>query len=242
MGPSFLSTREDWCTMRRIVPVGLSALIVGIGLALVFPRTNERPSPGPAEDLAPRHATSAPKRTARSNKLTPPPAFSTLPTESGKFRIDPTSPDYDPVRASLPAGGLHKLFALEPRDPTWAPAVESALAPLMTGDLKRATPGVTGLSVECRATMCLVSWHGPPDQENAAKQVLSTVFSGAIEKHGRNNILIAYAGGEFYAELKGRPVELIEKLKAAREVRLQALRSGRAPQQYYSKLPSELWK
>jgi hypothetical protein len=231
--------------MRKAMLVALAAVIVGVGGALLLPgsrNASRRIDVARSERTAATAKFAAPAQGLATRKPSPP-ALRSAGRHPGAVVINPTAPDYDPVHAAAALGGTRNLFPREPRDPAWAVPVEAALTPMISDDLTRAVPGVSDVKVECRTTMCRISWKGPHDQQNLARQVLSTMYSGAIESFpGINDILITYAGGPFFSSFKGRPTELIAKFTSDRAARLQELRSGQAPRHIAGKLPPALWK
>lgn len=228
--------------MRAILLTAAAALIVGVVAALLIPQSRRPPGVVEAVETtraAPGEWRGSPPIAGRKG----PPALRPVRTSSADIATDPSEVDYDPVKAAAMVGGNRNLFPREPRDPAWAGAVENALLPMIQDDLSRLVPGVSNAKMECRSTMCKISWDGPREVEVKARKVLSILFGGASESFpSDNDMLIVYAGGPFFSGLKGKSGELIDKITTARRARIDDLASGRAPGHYYKILPEEAWK
>jgi hypothetical protein len=225
--------------------IGGAALVTGVALALLLPRSKSAQAPQAqphAQQATGQHEPSAQAR-AGGRPGASAPNFLSAGSPPGSVVIDPTAPDYDPVRAIKALSGNRDLHALEPRDPAWADPVEKALTPLMSGDLRRAIPQVSDVKVSCKTTTCLISWEAPREHENMVRRIVKTFYSGAVISFPRpGHIQAVYAGGPFFAAVKGRPTALIAQMQASRDRAMTSLREGRAPQHIYASLPETLWK
>jgi hypothetical protein len=76
-------------------------------------------------------------------------------TREARPHSDPGEADYDPVRAALLGARLTDLYDREPRDESWAGAMEAQVARLLSSDLEVLFPG-SDLAVHCRTSSCRV--------------------------------------------------------------------------------------
>jgi hypothetical protein len=233
---------------RSIAPlliVGLLAVAAGTAAALLVPRqpgTATAATASTAERAAePSQCTSeasGPRRRERARVA--PPSFVT-PPPSG-VQLDPRAANYDALALGpLVTGGLRNVFDGEPRDEAWAAPVEKGLGAALSKDAG-GIPGVSGIEVECRTTMCRVTWSAPAESQLKIQDLVRVLYGGAGFATRSGEVTIAYAGGDSprYHDLKGRPDGVLADLQARRQESLPILRAGTAdPNQYLHLKPQE---
>ncbi len=152
----------------RLLKGLLVVLVVGGAAFMLSSRGQQRPkvcfNRGDAEDSK----STGPSRAAR--KSPGPPKFTREPGKGESFKD--LNPDIGP-------GGLRPIDAWnsESRDEAWAPGVETAVQNKMQKDLSRISPDVS-VSVNCKTTMCKVSWNGPGELDAGVGFALLTLYRG----------------------------------------------------------------
>jgi hypothetical protein len=109
-------------------------------------------------------------------------------------RFVPGQPQYDPVSLVrfVPA---EELFANEPRNPVWSTPVEAWIRKLDRKAIDAVLPGFEMTAVECRTTICRVSWTAPRDIKPRVRDGLRHFIPGAFTK--------CTPDGEYYVALRG---------------------------------------
>jgi hypothetical protein len=225
--------------------VGLGAVAAGTAAALLVPRKPVAATPAIASAAgaapAPSQCTSeasGPRRRERGRVA--PPSFVTPP--SAGVQLDPTAANYDALKLGpLVTGGLRNVFDGEPRDEGWAGSVEKGLGAALSRDAA-GIRGVSGIEVECRTTMCRVTWSAPAESQPKIQDLVRVLYGGAGFATRSGEVTIAYAGGDLppYRDLKGRPDGVLADLRAIRQESLPILRAGTAdPNQYLHLKPQE---
>jgi hypothetical protein len=86
---------------------------------------------------------------------------------SSWVQADPSAADYDPVmlheQRSEGPDGLGDLHALEPRNPAWAPAMESTLGRVLGSELAARAERSSVLELDCRTLTCSLMLETPSD-------------------------------------------------------------------------------
>jgi hypothetical protein len=216
---------------RPLVSGYLAAVALGLGL---FALTRAL-SPWTAPDNEKANAAADGPRVVRTGKraehalaTTSPPALVTGAGQRPAIQNIPGAPGYDPVKF-LGLISLARVFEAEPRLQSWAAAVENWIQPQLLRDLAAIAPEVRP-TVTCKTTVCRWSWSGPPEVEEKVRWLQRTLFLGAItERTGRNEIIVAYHGGEagFKALSLGDGPATIEVIKRQREKILRSIHEGR---------------
>ena len=203
----------------------MGALLLAValtGLFLGLAHQSQAGSSGAVSSESPGGPGSAEARVAASGARSVPRLQSTAPME-----LRPGYPGYDPIRigAVLSQGAI---FAQEPRVAAWAERIEKVLHRDIPADLSRIVPGFELAGIECRTTICRVSWQ-PPDQAADEKihVLLRVLFSGsgaggvASEPHA---IYLTFAGGILRDVRTGDAAILLPKLQELRRQRLMGIR------------------
>lgn len=136
------------------------------------------------------------------------PRFS-IASERATVQLDPTAPDYDPLRL-MSLANLSDIFAAEPRNPSWAPKVEGWLGDQVKSDVERLVPGARELTVECRTTICKLHWRCQVRACAAVRDVINGLYAGAAGSTTKpNEVLLVYGGGKFFTDVIGRADPLL---------------------------------
>jgi hypothetical protein len=95
------------------------------------------------------------------------------------IQVDPGAPDYDPLVLYRAGVSGFQLWAEEPRDEGWAPAMEARLGPQIQSDLAVMVPGgVEEVNLECKSATCKVSAVVPAPLVRSLNRALSIVDYG----------------------------------------------------------------
>jgi hypothetical protein len=133
------------------------ALAVGVLAAVLF--GSRQPTKGTAGSGESVQA--APAATRTPDPRQSPPVFTT-PASTLGLQTDPRAPDYDAARLVKVTGkSVASIFAAEPRDPVWAPAMEQRQREIARKDIEAV--GLTGKirNVECKTQVCKVILEAP---------------------------------------------------------------------------------
>jgi hypothetical protein len=90
------------------------------------------------------------------------------------------SADYDPTALVQGGADAVSVYLKEPRNASWAGAVEEVVGGQLRRDLKKAVPEMRSLSMGCRTLSCLVIIDVPEDKRPVASVVLNLVTLGPI--------------------------------------------------------------
>jgi hypothetical protein len=144
----------------NVVPIGL-ALALGVCGALAFRAVR----PAPAVERTDRATTTtalpeAPPPSGSLGARRPPALLSVAP--GPKLQADPKGPDYDVLKlAQVAEMGFDQIHAAEPRDSTWAPAMETRVGEIARKDFE--TAGIAGQvrEINCKTMVCKVVLEAP---------------------------------------------------------------------------------
>jgi RNA polymerase sigma factor (sigma-70 family) len=119
--------------------------------------------------------------------------------------LTPATEGYQPYRLNRYLS-WPQIFALEPRDPAWASSMENAIGQIVLADIRRVAPVVTGLSFECRSTLCRLRW-------TASREVDDRIGSLGRSMHRQVGALVRATAGEqvLAYRLPGRDTETAEE-------------------------------
>jgi hypothetical protein len=147
-----------------------------------------------------------------------------------KVQLKPGQPGYDPAHLARFVG-IEALFQQEPRDESWAGSVERAIPGLAGRDTERILRGFRVTSVECRTTVCRLTWDVLPEMAERAKGVVRFLVPGSTGGlRGTPPVYyfaLAGAANPWYRGLRpGDPGGTLAALKTARQELLRRLRTG----------------
>jgi hypothetical protein len=154
-------------------------------------------------------------------------------------RLVPGTARYNPS-ALADFLGLTGLFEQEERNDSWARTVESNLPPLLLNDTARVVPGLRIAAIQCKTTMCKISWTAPEERRERVKAILKFLVPGArsgirpgTEESGEN-FYVTFAGG--YGPFRGSTASDPETtLKMLQDLRVQTF--GRFRLGNYGRIP-----
>jgi hypothetical protein len=116
-----------------------------------------------------------------------------------RLETDPRSPAYQPARLARVVG-FQAVFDSEPRDPAWAGPVEAELSPLLATSLKQIVPDVTSAALDCRTTLCRISWTlaGQPTKQSERRlaEAIRQIFPGSGRVVGSNSRIVLWQNRE----------------------------------------------
>src|SRR4051812_42006821 len=108
--------------------------------------------------------------------------LASTPGAATPVETDPRAPAYDPNRLARVAN-IDTIFRAEPRNDTWAAAVERALTTPLEAAVRSLVPEVQSVTLECRTTACAVGWKLPqaatPATVARLREVVRQVFPGS---------------------------------------------------------------
>jgi hypothetical protein len=153
-----------------------------------------------------------------------------LTSAQSDFQV-PGQPGYD---SALLSRVMHiaDIFEQEPRDPSWAGAVEKGIENILA--LPRPPellPGLEITAIECKTTLCKVSWNAPAQTAERARRVLPILLPGATmnvsPRHGR--YLLGLSGGtdDWKRVPNGDPTGSLNTAIQLRRMLLADIQSGR---------------
>jgi protein-disulfide isomerase len=123
-----------------------------------------------------------------------------------------------------------QLFAVEPRDEVWAGAVEKQLGPLIDKDLHAAEPKLAQSKLECRTTMCRLSWLPGKGDAKVVATTVGFIYGQPTPYPQSGNerflMLRSNAPGQEAAQAADTTVAGV---KSRRSTVLYKVRTGRAP-------------
>jgi hypothetical protein len=157
----------------------VACLVIGVWLG--WKRSEHPPTQAATEQLASGARAKVQNDPARSEHARPPSFRSQASTASGLI-TDPKAPGYDPFMLAQAGVPEPEIFAAEPRDPIWAPAMEANLRGLIEGDLAALAPGAKLKALECRTLSCELSVGG---DDESLKIAASALQIGAISRRMR---------------------------------------------------------
>jgi hypothetical protein len=203
------------------VAVALAVCLV-IGLWLGWKAAAPPPGKGAAAPDPPMPETTNGAQHSR------PPIFHPQPANLGAGIItDPKAAGYDPFRLAQAGVPEPQIFAAEPRDPVWAPAMEANLKRLIERDLAALAPGAKLGAVECHTLSCKLAVGG---DDTSLKVAASALQIGSLARQmmfGKN----ARDGGAFEVTLimDGEvrdPANWVRLVSQSRERHLAAIRAS----------------
>jgi RNA polymerase sigma factor (sigma-70 family) len=137
-----------------------------------------------------------------------------------------------PVRMNVPFLNLspRQTFAIEPRDEAWAAPIEKALGPIIEKDLRTVEPKVAGSALECRSTLCRLTWRpGKGDPKLLAGAVsFMYMVPGGSRPGGPNEQYLVLRGSVGGTERGQNAEGAIAAVKSRRNTVLYNVRTGRA--------------
>ncbi len=199
--------------------IGLGIVVVGAGaLAGVLTRGAEggRRERAPADN---RPFAALPGAPPPSRHPGPARSAPVLASHAYSVPVSVGAPGYDPIKLGL-ALGPRALFNQEPRDPSWAPAMERLMTPLVQKDL-HGIPGIRDVSVDCRTTGCRVSYTAGGNEQNfAAAMVLTALWGGGVSGKTFGEFTTFFRGQRFDGIDPTNPEALIARLQDRRSEQL----------------------
>ena len=133
-----------------------------------------------------------------------------------------------------------QLFFVEPREEAWAATIEQQLGPVVLRDLRAIDPGVTGVKIECKTSLCRIRW------KHSKKRLALRAFTEQVYRAGwidprvqveevhmavREQRAYVYGPGAPTAVERNAPQETTEaslaRFKSRRAASLFGLRTGR---------------
>jgi hypothetical protein len=203
----------------------LAGLFLGLGTALWFYKTEkERQRPRGEGQHAQIHA----KESQPRESSVPPKLINSSPPI---LETRPGTPGYDSYRLSKVLGSK-TVFYQEPRDEAWAAPVETFLGMQLTKDLRTMIGSSYDLKIDCRTTICRISWTVPESKPvapiiDAMLGVLSVLYFGStLNPVPPNNIFFVLSGGAAKIQ-NGDSEGLIASTMAFRKRQLEGLQSGK---------------
>jgi hypothetical protein len=170
---------------RLFLLAAVASVLVGAGAALLSVR-KDAPVDGPAALEGTQRGGREERSSARvfarpadlpAVRLSLSPAQQAIPGLS----LDPTSPDYDARKLIKLTGDLKAVYEAEPRNRPWAEAVESRVGQPLEQAMRELHPGISGLKMQCRSTMCEIRWDLSTDgdgNESKAQYLALQLFPG----------------------------------------------------------------
>jgi hypothetical protein len=134
-------------------------------------------------------------------------------------------------RFTIPFAHLspRQTFAVEPRDEAWAAPIEKELGPLVEKDLRAVEPKLAGTNLECRSTICRLSWKPGKGDSKVVAGAANFIFlvPGGTRPGGPNELFLilraTVAGQE-----RGKTADgAIASVKSRRSTVLYNVRTGR---------------
>jgi hypothetical protein len=163
---------------------------------------------------------------SRQGRRPPPPHF--RPSDRAQaLETTPGQPGYDPIKLMgvMPAV---EIFRQEPRAVPWAPTLEAGLRSRLERELTSLVPGTVLESVECKTTMCKVSWQpSQPSDNQKLREFLEVLYmgSGAGSGSKASEMILVYAGGTMSGTDASDANNVIAALPAIRKRRLTQLQN-----------------
>jgi RNA polymerase sigma factor (sigma-70 family) len=149
----------------------------------------------------------------------------TPPRPQQTIEANPRAPGYQPQLLMMYMSAK-QLYANEPRDDAWAGAVEKEMSPLVSRDLRGIDPKLAGAELQCRTTMCRLSWRASRGNEAAVAAAARYLYAGAGAIGQPDAIYLPLRNPARPGPL---PVaEAVAALKARRNTQIYNQRTGRA--------------
>jgi hypothetical protein len=160
-------------------------------------------------------------------------------------QLTPGQPGYDPAHLARFAG-VEALFQQERRDPAWAAPLERSIPALAERDTVRILGSFRVTSVECRTTICRLTWEVSPEMAKRAKEVIRFLVPGSTGGlRGTPPVYyfaLAGAANPWYRDVpSGDGQATLTALRTGRREMLRKLRTGNHRFQVPEGIPPEAW-
>lgn len=174
-----------------------ASALLGIAAALLSVRRDH------SAEGQPRLGSDARSPGSRSHRSSaiptdPPPVRLSLSAQQGSIpglSLDSTAPDYDAKKLIRLLGSVKAVFDAEPRNPTWARAVEERVTRPYEEAMRGALPQIRQLTMDCRSTMCAINWTLSPDDEvtrTKARFVALQLFPGTAALTPEGGLMVRW--------------------------------------------------
>ncbi len=205
--------------LTEVLVTSLAGGLLGLLLAFAFRRPwtvgwAVRETTAPTTVDLRNGAQTAPARNANGNAQ----AVPLLVVPVDKLQLVPGLEGYDPWKFREIVS-VKDIFLQEPRNVPWAEPVEHFLREDLSLIVKKRYPDVSLSQVECRTTICKISWGETKQKAEDVGLVMISSLSSLASLGGRENALfVSLVGGDFFGnEPLNNPSATIRKIAEVRQ-------------------------
>lgn len=226
--------RQAGKRFANVLPIGL-ALALGVCGALALRALRPAAAIGQTDRVTTardRTVAAAPSEVQGARQ---PPAL--IPVAPGPtLQADPQAPDYDVIKlAKVAEMGFDQIHAAEPRDATWAPAMEARVGEIARKDFE--TAGIAGQvrEITCKTMVCKVVLEAPDATSLTQAQRLFEISNVATavtlggKQRGPGESLVLYVAFEKQWRDVDQNAEVYPLFRKLKLEKLRAMRAGRTP-------------